>query len=48
MEKRELLLWSFFILGGFISGGIMYCELVPKKTVKKDIQALRPDGNPGA
>ena len=48
MEKRELLLWSFFILGGFISGGIMYCELVPKKTVKKDIQALSPDGNPGA
>lgn len=48
MEKREFLLWSFFILGGFVSGGIMYCELVPKKTVKKDIQELSPDGNPGA
>ncbi len=48
MEKREFLLWLFFILGGFVSGGIMYCELVPKKTVKKDIQALSPDGNPGA
>lgn len=48
MDRREFLIWMFFILGGFLSGGIMYCELVPKKTVKKDIQALSPDGNPGA
>lgn len=47
MEKSEFLLWSFFILGGFISGGIMYCELVPKKTVKKRHSGIKPRRKPG-
>lgn len=36
------------IIGGFLFGSVMFCELIPKKLFKKDIFELSTDSNPGA
>lgn len=48
MAEHEALLWSLWILGGFLLGGVMFSELLPKRLVQKDVAQLSPDRNPGA
>lgn len=44
----EILYWVLFIVGGFLLGSIMPCELIPKKILHKDISKISVDNNPGA
>ena len=44
----EILYWCLLIFGGFILGSIMFCELIPKKILRKDICEISVDHNPGA
>ena len=44
----EILYWILFIFGGFFLGSIMFCELIPKKILHKDICEISVDNNPGA
>ena len=44
----EILYWSLLILGGFLLGSIMFCELIPKIILGKDIYKISVDNNPGA
>lgn len=48
MAEHEALLWGLWILGGFLLGGVMFCELLPKRLAQKDVIQLSPDRNPGA
>ncbi|MDE7181807.1 MAG: glycerol-3-phosphate acyltransferase [Clostridia bacterium] len=41
-------LWILFTVGGFLLGGIMFCEIIPKLVLHKDIYAISVDNNPGA
>lgn len=40
--------WLLFILGGFLSGSVMYCSLIPPLLTGKDVCRLSADGNPGS
>ena len=40
--------WLLFILGGFLSGSVMYCSLIPPLRTGKDVCRLSADGNPGS
>ena len=42
------MVWIICIVGGFLSGSVMYCWMVPKLVLDKDICMLSPDHNPGA
>lgn len=44
----EILYWVLLIIGGFLLGGVMFCELIPKKFLHKDICEISVDNNPGA
>lgn len=44
----EILYWVLLIVGGFLLGSIMFCELIPKKILHKDISKISVDNNPGA
>ena len=44
----EILYWFLLISGGFLLGSIMFCELIPKIVLKKDIYKISVDNNPGA
>ena len=44
----EILYWTLLIVGGFLLGSIMFCELIPKLVLHKDIYAISVDNNPGA
>lgn len=44
----EFLYWILFIIGGFLLGGIMFCEWIPKLILHKDIAKISVDNNPGA
>ena len=44
----SLLLWLFFILVGFLLGSIMFSKVLPKIILKKDIESISSDRNPGA
>lgn len=48
MAEHEALLWGLWILGGFLLGSVMFCELLPKRLAQKDVIQLSPDRNPGA
>lgn len=48
MTLNEIILWTIFIVGGFLSGSVMYCWLIPKFVLDRDICALSDDHNPGA
>ena len=40
--------WLLLIVGGFLLGSIMFCELIPKKVLNKDVCKISVDNNPGA
>ena len=42
------LLWGLFIIGGFFSGSIMNCSLLPRQLLNMDIASISSDHNPGA
>ena len=44
----EILYWTLLIVGGFLLGSIMFCELIPKHVLHKDIYEISVDNNPGA
>lgn len=44
----EILYWTLLIVGGFLLGSIMFCEIIPKAVLHKDIYAISVDNNPGA
>lgn len=44
----KILYWILLIAGGFLLGGVMFCELIPKKLLNKDICEISVDNNPGA
>lgn len=44
----EILYWCLLIIGGFLFGSIMFCEIIPKKLSQKDIYKISVDNNPGA
>lgn len=44
----EILYWTLLIVGGFLLGSIMFCEIIPKKLLHKDIYTISVDNNPGA
>lgn len=48
MNTSDILIWSIFIVGGFLLGGIMFSQILPKAIAKKDIAAISSDHNPGA
>lgn len=48
MTQREQMLWLFLIVGGFLSGSVMYSRILPRFFMKKDICSISPDKNPGA
>ena len=48
MTAFELLQYLIAIVGGFLMGGIMFCQVLPEKIMHKDIQAISEDHNPGA
>ena len=41
-------LWAALVVGGFFLGSVMFCYLLPKLLLNKDICAEHPDHNPGA
>lgn len=40
--------WLLLIMGGFLLGGVMFCERIPLKLANKDIYEISVDNNPGA
>ncbi|MDE5943322.1 MAG: glycerol-3-phosphate acyltransferase [Clostridia bacterium] len=44
----EILYWYILTVGGFLLGSVMFCELIPKKVLNKDICKISVDNNPGA
>ena len=40
--------WLAYMVGGFLSGSVMYCSLLPPLLTGKDVCALSDDGNPGS
>ena len=48
MPENVLMLWFIYIIGGYLLGGVMFCRIIPKWILKKDICELSPDHNPGA
>jgi len=43
----QYLYWMLLIVGGFLLGSIMFCEIVPKKVLHKSIYEISTDNNPG-
>ena len=48
MIHSNFMMWTISIVGGFLSGTIMYCWIIPKMILNKDICVLSTDHNPGA
>ena len=48
IQLWNLCLWLLFTIGGFLLGGVMFSQLIPKLVQNKDIQAISDDHNPGA
>lgn len=48
MTYRELFLWGFCIVQGFVLGGIMFCRHIPRIFLHIDICEISEDHNPGA
>lgn len=44
----EIIFWALFIIGGFLLGSVMFCEIIPKLIARKDIYEISVDNNPGA
>ena len=45
---REFFLWLLFIVGGFLSGSVMFSALLPRRLLGRDVPAESDDKNPGA
>ena len=43
----EILYWMLLTLGGFLLGGIMFSQWIPKRLTGKDICKISVDNNPG-
>ncbi len=43
----DVVYWLLLILGGFLLGGVMFCERIPLRFAKKDIYEISVDNNPG-
>ena len=48
MFSENAAIWCLYILGGLFLGSIMFCQLIPKVFLGKDITAISGDHNPGA
>ena len=48
MLRSQMTLWTVFLVGGFLSGSIMFSRLIPQHFLHRDITALSADQNPGA
>lgn len=48
MTAPSLFRYMIAIIGGFLSGGVMFSQILPKLIMGKDIQAISEDHNPGA
>lgn len=48
MERVHIFYWCFLIIGGYISGSVMYAREIPKLLGYGDITLKSDDGNPGA
>lgn len=44
----EVLYWTLLVVGGFLLGGIMFSQWIPKLLAGKDIYKESVDNNPGA
>lgn len=44
----EVLYWTLLIVGGFLLGGIMFSQWIPKHLAGKDVCEVSVDNNPGA
>ena len=45
---RGAILWLLWVGGGFLTGGIMFSQLIPRLMIKKDVYRESSDHNPGA
>ena len=48
LMRYKVTMWIFCIVGGFLSGSIMYSYLIPRFLLNRDVTALSEDRNPGA
>ncbi len=48
MSHKELLFWAMYIIGGFLMGSVLFCQVIPQIALDKDIYAISDDHNPGA
>lgn len=48
MRTAAILPWLFWMGTGFLLGGVMFCQLLPKCLCGRDIAAESDDHNPGA
>lgn len=48
MTYRELFLWGFCIIHGFVLGGVMFCRHIPRLFLHTDVCEISEDHNPGA
>lgn len=44
----EILYWTLLTVGGFLLGSVMFCQIIPKTLLHKDIYEISVDNNPGA
>ena len=48
MSHSQLFAWTAFSLLGFLSGSILFCQIVPQLILNVDICSISDDHNPGA
>ena len=48
MRKMTVLYWTLFIVAGFLLGSILFCKIIPRRLLHKDICEVSDDHNPGA
>lgn len=48
MMREEYLPWLFWTGAGFLLGGVMFCDILPRRLAGRDIRQDSDDHNPGA
>lgn len=48
MPVNELFVWLVYIAVGFLSGSILFCQIIPLRVLDIDISMISEDRNPGA
>ncbi len=48
MYPTNLLTWLLYIIAFFLTGSIMFCQMIPARILHVDICAISKDHNPGA